>query len=91
MTRNFWIAFTSNIFAVLGLRALYFALASMLDRFHLLHYGLACILAFVAFKMLAARWIDIPAATSLVVIVSILAIFAVLSRILPAAASGRPA
>jgi len=91
VTRNFWIAFTSNIFAVLGLRALYFALASMLDRFHLLHYGLACILAFVAFKMLAARWIDIPAATSLVVIVSILAIFAVLSRILPAAASGRPA
>jgi len=91
VTRNFWIAFTSNIFAVLGLRALYFALASMLDRFHLLHYGLACILGFVAFKMLAVRWIDIPAGTSLVVIISILAIFAVLSRALPAATPARPA
>ena len=60
VTRNSWIAFTSNIFAVLGLRSLYFALASMLDRFHLLHYGLACILGFVAFKMLAVRWIAIP-------------------------------
>jgi tellurite resistance protein TerC len=83
VTRNPWIAFTSNIFAVLGLRSLYFALASMLDRFHLLHYGLACILAFVAFKMLTARWIVIPVGASLVVIVSILAIFAGLSRLLP--------
>ena len=86
VTRNFWIAFTSNIFAVLGLRSLYFALASMLDRFHLLHYGLACILGFVAFKMLAVRWIDIPAGTSLIVIVSILALFAVVSRIVPESA-----
>ena len=85
ITRNPWIAFTSNIFAVLGLRSLYFALASVLDRFHLLHYGLALILAFVAFKMLAAHWIAIPVGVSLVVIVSILAIFVVLSRTLPAA------
>jgi tellurite resistance protein TerC len=42
VTRDTWIAFTSNIFAVLGLRSLYFALASVLDRFHMLHYGLAC-------------------------------------------------
>jgi TerC family integral membrane protein len=83
VTRNSWIAFTSNIFAVLGLRSLYFALASMLDRFHLLHYGLACILAFVAFKMLAVHWIDIPAGLSLIVIVSILAVFAILSKLLP--------
>lgn len=83
VTRDSWIAFTSNIFAVLGLRSLYFALASMLDRFHLLHYGLACILAFVAFKMLAVHWVQIPAGLSLVVILSILAVFAVLSKILP--------
>jgi tellurite resistance protein TerC len=83
VTRNSWIAFTSNIFAVLGLRSLYFALSSMLDRFHLLHYGLACILGFVAFKMLAARWIDVPVVVSLIVIVSILALFAVLSKVLP--------
>ena len=86
VTRNSWIAFTSNIFAVLGLRSLYFALSSMLDRFHMLHYGLACILGFVAFKMLAVHWIDIPAGTSLIVIVSILALFAVVSRIVPESA-----
>jgi tellurite resistance protein TerC len=85
VTRNPWIAFTSNIFAVLGLRSLYFAIASMLDRFHLLHYGLACILAFVAFKMLAARWVEIPVDWSLLVIVGILAIFAGLSTVFPGA------
>jgi len=83
VTRDSWIAFTSNIFAVLGLRSLYFALASMLDRFHLLHYGLALILGFVAFKMLAAHWIEIPVGWSLAIILSILAIFAVVSRIVP--------
>lgn len=86
VTRSPWIAFTSNIFAVLGLRSLYFALSAMLDRFHLLHYGLACILGFVAMKMLAARWISIPAGASLLVILAILGIFAVLSKLLP----GRP-
>jgi tellurite resistance protein TerC len=80
VTRNSWIAFTSNIFAVLGLRSLYFALSSMLDRFHLLRYGLACILAFVAFKMLAGRWIEIPAVVSLAVILAILGVFAALSK-----------
>jgi tellurite resistance protein TerC len=83
VTRNSWIAFTSNIFAVLGLRSLYFALASMLDRFHLLHYGLACILGFVAFKMLTTHWIAISVDVSLIVILSILAIFAVLSKVVP--------
>jgi tellurite resistance protein TerC len=83
VTRDPWIAFTSNIFAVLGLRSLYFALASLLDRFHLLHYGLACILAFVAFKMLAARWIAIPALGSLFVILAILCLFAALSKAAP--------
>ncbi|MGC2639188.1 MAG: TerC/Alx family metal homeostasis membrane protein [Acidobacteriaceae bacterium] len=80
VTRNPWIAFTSNIFAVLGLRSLYFALSSLLDRFTLMHYGIACILAFVAFKMLAARWIAIPAVTSLLIILAILSIFLVLSK-----------
>lgn len=85
VTRNPWIAFTSNIFAVLGLRSLYFALASMLDSFHLLHYGLACILGFVAFKMLAAHWITIPAVVSLLVIIGILVLFALLSKLQPPA------
>ncbi len=81
VTRDPWIAFTSNIFAVLGLRSLYFALASVLDRFHLLHYGLACILGFVAFKMLASRWIAIPVVWSLVIIVGVLIVFAIASRL----------
>jgi tellurite resistance protein TerC len=89
VTRDSWIAFTSNIFAVLGLRSLYCALASMLDRFHLLHYGLALILAFVAFKMLAVHWIELPVGWSLAVIVSILAIFVVVSRIVPESATNR--
>lgn len=84
VTRSPWIAFTSNIFAVLGLRSLYFALSSLLDRFRLLHYGLACVLAFVAFKMLVARWITISAGLSLLVILAIMGIFAVLSRTLAA-------
>jgi len=83
VTRDPWIAFTSNIFAVLGLRSLYFALASMLDRFHLLHYGLAGILGFVAFKMLAARWITVPVLWSLAIIVGILVVFAVASLLAP--------
>jgi tellurite resistance protein TerC len=83
VTRDTWIAFTSNIFAVLGLRSLYFALASVLDRFHMLHYGLACILGFVAFKMLAVHWIEVPVGWSLAIIISILAIFAIVSRIVP--------
>jgi len=86
VTRDPWIAFTSNIFAVLGLRSLYFALASILDRFHLLHYGLACILGFVAFKMLAERWIAVPVVASLAVIVAILIVFAIASRLVPAPA-----
>ncbi len=90
VTRDPWIAFSSNIFAVLGLRSLYFALASMLDRLHLLHYGLACILGFVAFKMLAVHWVTIPAGWSLVAIVAILALFAALSRMLPGKAEMLP-
>ena len=83
VTRDPWIAFTSNIFAVLGLRSLYFALAALLDQFRLLHYGLGCILAFVAFKMLAVRWVDISALSSLVVILAILGLFAALSKAFP--------
>jgi tellurite resistance protein TerC len=73
VTHNPFIAYTSNIAAVLGLRSLYFALADMLDRFRYLHYGLGTLLAFVALKMLLARWIEIPIVASLVVIGVILA------------------
>jgi tellurite resistance protein TerC len=75
ITRDPFIAYTSNIFAVLGLRSLFFALSGMLDRFRLLHYGLGVILAFVAAKMLLARWIHVNVGVSLAVILGILAVF----------------
>jgi tellurite resistance protein TerC len=77
VTHNPFVAYTSNVAAILGLRSIYFALAAMLDRFRNLHYGLGAILAFAALKMLAARWIEVPATISLVVIGAILAVCAV--------------
>jgi tellurite resistance protein TerC len=79
ITRHPFIAYTSNVLAVMGLRALYIVLASALERFHLLHYGLAIILAFVGAKMLLANVVEINAGISLAVIVGILAVFIVLS------------
>lgn len=84
VTRDPFIVYTSNIFAILGLRSLFFALSAFLDRFHLLHYGLAAILGFVAMKMLLDKWIDVPILVSLAVIVLVLAICAVLSLMYPA-------
>jgi tellurite resistance protein TerC len=77
VTHNPFVAYTSNVMAILGLRSIYFALAGMLERFRNLHYALAAILAFAALKMLAAPWIEVPATISLVVIGVILAVCAV--------------
>lgn len=60
ITLDPFIIYTSNIFAILGLRSLYFALAGMITLFHFLHYGLAAILSFVGLKMLAEPFLDIP-------------------------------
>jgi tellurite resistance protein TerC len=79
VSHNPFVVYTSNIAAILGLRSLYFALAALLDRFRYLHYGLAALLAFVALKMLAARWIDLPITLSLAIMGSILALCAVIS------------
>jgi tellurite resistance protein TerC len=79
VTHNPFVAYTSNVAAILGLRSIYFALAAMLDRFRQLHYGLGAILAFAALKMVAARWIAVPATISLVVIGGILAVCGVAS------------
>lgn len=79
VTHNPFVAYTSNVAAILGLRSLYFGLAAMLERFKYLHYGLGALLAFAALKMLAAKWIDVPVTLSLVVIGVILAVCAVAS------------
>jgi tellurite resistance protein TerC len=84
VTHDTFIVYTSNIFAILGLRSLYFVLQGLLHRLHLLHYGLAAILAFVGGKMMAARWIEIPTLWSLVIIVGTVGIFAAASLLLPA-------
>jgi tellurite resistance protein TerC len=83
VTHDTFIVYTSNIFAILGLRSLYFVLQSLLHRLHLLHYGLAAILAFVGGKMIATRWFEIPTLWSLVVILGTVAIFAAASLLLP--------
>lgn len=72
VTNDPFIVLTSNIFAILGLRALYFLLADMADRFHLLKYGLAVVLMFVGVKMLIVDWFKIPVPVSLGVIVAVL-------------------
>ena len=79
ITTDPFIVFTSNIFAILGLRALYFLLADMAERFHLLKYGLAILLIFIGGKMLAAYWIHLPTQISLSVIASILTVSVVAS------------
>jgi tellurite resistance protein TerC len=79
ITSDPFIVFTSNIFAILGLRALYFLLADMAERFHLLKYGLAAVLVFVGTKMLIVEWYKIPVAISLAVVVTLLGISILLS------------
>jgi tellurite resistance protein TerC len=81
VSHNPFVVYTSNIAAILGLRSLYFALSSLLDRFRYLHYGLGALLAFVALKMLGARWIEVPITLSLAVMGAILAVSAVVSVI----------
>ncbi len=81
VSHNPFVVYTSNIAAILGLRSLYFALVSLLNRLRYLHYGLGALLAFVAFKMFAARWIDVPITLSLAVMGAILAVCAVVSWI----------
>ncbi|MGA7916234.1 MAG: TerC family protein [Candidatus Acidiferrales bacterium] len=83
ITRNTFIVYSSNVFAILGLRALYFALAGILPRFRFLHQGLATILVFVGAKMTLSEWLPIPSLVSLSVIAGILAITVVTSLLLP--------
>lgn len=79
VTQDPFIVFTSNIFAILGLRALYFLLADMAERFHLLKYGLAVVLMFVGTKMLIVDWLKIPVAVSMAIIIAVLGISMMLS------------
>jgi tellurite resistance protein TerC len=83
VTPDPFIVYTSNVFAILGLRSLYFALAGVMDLFCHLKYGLAAILAFVGAKMLLADVVKIPIGISLAVVGSILAISVLASVLWP--------
>lgn len=94
VTRNAFVVYTSNVFAVLGLRSLYFALAGMMEMFHFLHYGLSAILVFIGAKMLVSRYYDLPIHWALAVVAAILAVSIVASLVFPkkrAADVGGPA
>lgn len=83
ITNDTFIIFTSNVFAILGLRALYFALAGITKYFHYLKYGLAAILVFVGVKMTIVDFYKVPITYSLMVIASILVISVLLSIAFP--------
>ena len=83
ITRDPFIVFTSNVFAILGLRSLYFALAGMMEVFHLLHYGLSVILIFIGAKMLLSHYVRIPIGVALAVVAGVLLVSIALSLLLP--------
>jgi tellurite resistance protein TerC len=86
ITRDTFIVFAANAFSLLGLSALYFVLAGMLDRFRFLNVGLAAVLVFVGLKMSLADLYHVPALASLAVIVVLLAGAVVASLLIPAPA-----
>jgi len=85
VTQDAFIIFTSNIFAILGLRALYFLLSNIAERFHLLRYGIAIMLSFIGIKMLTDLWIHIPILYALAVVILILTTTVILSLHIPRA------
>ena len=92
ITQNAFLVYTSNVFAILGLRALYFALAGIMQLFHHLHYGLSAILVFVGIKMVVVDLFGkIPTGVSLGVIAVILALSVIASLLWPKKAVSPPA
>jgi tellurite resistance protein TerC len=85
ITRNEFIVFTSNIFAILGLRSLYFAVSGVMQLFRFLNIGLAVILVFVGFKMLVSSYVSVPIHLSLGIIGAVLAASILASVMIPAA------
>lgn len=83
ITVNPFIVYTSNVFAILGLRSMYFALAGMIDLFHYLHYGLSAVLIFIGVKMLAAHYVTIPTEWALGVVVVVLGASILMSLLHP--------
>lgn len=84
ITQDPFLVFTSNVFAILGLRSLYFALAAMMDKFRFIKHSLAIVLAFIGVKMILLYWhIHLPTAISLAVIISVLGSGVLASLLIP--------
>ena len=83
ITRDPIIIYTSNIFAILGLRALYFVLANFMQKFRYLKIGLSLVLGFIGVKMLVEPWLKIPIAYSLLTIFCILLTSVLISIAIP--------
>jgi len=84
ITLNAFIVYTSNVFAILGLRSMYFAVSGLMKVFRFLHYGLAVVLILVGLKMLAADYLTVPIVATLAVVAGILLISIALSIVFPA-------
>ena len=83
ISRDPFIVYTSNIFAILGLRSMFFALSGLMGLFRYLNYGLGVILAFVGVKMMISEFIKIPIGVALGVIIGVLAVSILLSLLIP--------
>jgi len=83
ITRDAFIVYTSNVFAILGLRSMYFALAGMMQVLHYLHYGLSVVLIFIGLKMLASHYLTIPTEWALAIVLVILGFSILVSLLNP--------
>jgi len=83
ITRDAFIVYTSNVFAILGLRSMYFALAGMMEMFRYLHYGLSLVLISVGAKMLLSHYFEIPTSVALAAVAGVLAISVIASMANP--------
>ncbi len=83
ITLNAFIVYTSNVFAILGLRSMYFALSGMMEVFRYLHYGLSAVLIFIGAKMLVSRYYTIPTGVALGVVAALLSLSVLASVLFP--------
>jgi tellurite resistance protein TerC len=83
ITLNAFIVYTSNVFAILGLRSMYFAVAGMMDLFEYLHYGLSIVLILIGAKMLASHYYTVPTVIALGAVAGVLVISVLASVIFP--------
>jgi tellurite resistance protein TerC len=83
ITRDTFVVYTSNIFAIMGLRALYFVLAGAMEVFHHLRFGLSAVLVFIGAKMLLGHWYEMPVGVALSVVAGLLALSLIASLVWP--------